>query len=120
MVQLGVLLTQYHRLLSVAAILDVFETVNGFYEEEGRAPFFRIHVVSDGTHPSTYGAYQLQELDGTNRYELILIPAFCCSDMGKAIRDNKEYIEWLCGQRRQGASIASVCTGAFLLAARVC
>ena len=117
MVQLGVLLTQYHRLLSVAAIMDVFETVNGFYEEEGRAPFFKIHVVNDGTHPLTYGAYQLQELDGRIRYDLILIPAFASTDLRKAIRDNQEYIEWLCSQRRQGASIASVCTGAFLLAA---
>ena len=117
MVQLGVLLTQYHRLLSVAAILDVFETVNGFYEEEGHPPFFKIHMVNDGSHPPVYGQYQLQELDNRIRYDLILIPAFASTDMQKAIRENEEYIGWLCSQRHQGAAIGSVCTGAFLLAA---
>ena len=34
--QLGILLTKGHRLLSVAAILDVFETANRFYEQEGK------------------------------------------------------------------------------------
>lgn len=117
MVQLGVLLTQYHRLLSVAAILDVFETVNGFYEEEGHPPFFKIHVVHDGSHPPAYGHYQLQELDNKIRYDLILIPAFGSTDIPKAIRENEEYIGWICNQRHQGAAIGSVCTGAFLLAA---
>jgi len=117
MVQLGVLLTQYHRLLSVAAILDVFETVNGWYKEEGRSPVFDIHVLSDGSHAAAYGRYQLEGLDDRARYDLILIPAFGCTDMQKAIRDNEEYVGWLCSQRHQGAAIASVCTGAFLLAA---
>ena len=117
MVQLGVLLTQYHRLLSVAAILDVFETVNSFYEEDGRPPFFRIHVLSDGSHSLAYGQYQTEKPEDEVRYDLILIPAFANTDLKKAIRDNEESIKWLCSQRRQGAAIASVCTGAFLLAA---
>jgi len=117
MVKLGVLLTQYHRLLSVAAILDVFETVNRFSEEDGHSPVFDIHVLGDGAHPPAYGRYQLEELGGRTHFDLILIPAFDCTDMQKAIRDNGEYIAWLCTQRHQGASIGSVCTGAFLLAA---
>jgi len=117
MVQLGVLLTQYHRLLSVAAIIDVFETVNNFYEEEGRPPFFKIKLLNAGSHPAAYGHYPLEDLEGKVRYDLILIPAFVGNDMQKAVRDNEAYVGWLCGQRRQGAAIASVCTGAFLLAA---
>jgi len=117
MVQLGVLLTQYHRLLSVAAIVDVFETVNSFYEEDGRPPFFKIHILSDGDHAVAYGQYQLEKLDGDARYDLVLIPAFVTSDMQAAIRDNEGFVRWVCSQRRKGAAIASVCTGAFLLAA---
>ena len=118
MVQLGVLLTKYHRLLSVAAILDVFETVNSFYEEDGREPFFNIHVLNAGAHQgNSYGRYVLEQLEDKTPYDMIFIPAFGDKDMQKAIGANAEYIGWLCSQRRQGAAIASVCTGAFLLAA---
>jgi len=118
MIQLGVLLTKYHRLLSIAAILDVFETVNSFCMEEGGAPAFKIHVLNAGEdHRGSYSGYLLEELDERTRFDLILIPAFCINDMKKAIRDNEAFIEWLCDMRHQGAAIASVCTGAFLLAA---
>ena len=117
MVQVGVLLTQYHRLLSVAAILDVFETVNSFYEEDGHAPFFRIAVVNDGSHPNVYGRYQTLALDTSTRFDLLLIPAFGSTDIKKAVGDNAAFISFLSTQRRQGAAIGSDCTGAFHLAA---
>lgn len=118
MIQLGVLLTKYHRLLSIAAILDVFETVNSFSVEEGGAPSFKIHVLNAGEdHKGSYSGYPLQELNDKLRFDVILIPAFAINDMHKAIRDNEAFIEWLCNMRHQGAAIASVCTGAFLLAA---
>ncbi len=42
---LGVLLTRGYRLLSVAAILDVFETVNSFLEKDGKQIRFNIQLV---------------------------------------------------------------------------
>jgi len=118
MIQLGVLLTKSHRLLSIAAILDVFETVNSFSVEEGGEPSFKIHVLNAGEeHKGFYSGYPLEELNDRICFELILIPAFCTNDMKKAIRDNEAFIGWLCDMRHRGAAIASVCTGAFLLAA---
>ncbi|RYY77813.1 MAG: DUF1295 domain-containing protein [Moraxellaceae bacterium] len=46
MIQLGVLFTHKHRLLSMAAILDVFETVNRQHLEKGLAKIFDINTVS--------------------------------------------------------------------------
>lgn len=43
--KLAIVLTRDHRLLSVVAILDVFETVNRFYQESGQPPFFSINFV---------------------------------------------------------------------------
>ena len=43
--QIGILLTKDHRLLSVAALLDVFETANRFYTEEGQATPFIIDLL---------------------------------------------------------------------------
>jgi hypothetical protein len=49
MVQVGLLLTNKYRLLSVAAILDVFDTVNSHYENNGEAPFFKINLIRNGS-----------------------------------------------------------------------
>jgi transcriptional regulator GlxA family with amidase domain len=118
MTQIGVLLTKYHRLLSIAAILDVFETVNKFYSEDGEQPFFSIHLLKDGNDPKgSYGGHLIQELNEDLRFDLILIPSFAIDDMQRAIRENASFIDWLSEMRHKGSSIASVCTGAFLLAA---
>ena len=118
MVQLAILLTTQHRLLSLAAILDVFETVNGFYKEEGQEAFFKIDLVNAGDiNAQTYGQYELKNIDACQTYSLILVPAFASGDMKLALASNASIAEWLRKQHACGAEIASVCTGAFLLAA---
>jgi transcriptional regulator GlxA family with amidase domain len=117
MVQLGILVTKQHRLLSVAAMLDVFETANRFYESAGQEPFFSIALLHPGSHPSAYGDYPLYALEAAPQQGLILIPAFASDDPAQAVAANAVCLEWLRGQHRQGAEIASFCSGAFLLAA---
>jgi transcriptional regulator GlxA family with amidase domain len=118
MTQLGVLLTKYHRLLSIAAILDVFETVNGFFMEEGELPAFKIHLLDAGDAPAdSYSGYPIKKLTHETHFDLLLIPAFGIVDTQKAIRENEAFIGWLDEMHHSGAAIASVCTGAFLLAA---
>ncbi len=118
MVQLGILLTQGHRLLSVAAILDVFESVNQLYETERKTPFFNISYVHlpDAVR-NVYSAHDAYTPDNAPGLDLILIPAFAPQDIAAALSDNKSFIPWLHMQRQRGAEIASFCTGAFLLAA---
>jgi len=116
--KLGIVLTRDHRLLSTAAMLDVFQTVNRFYEEVGRDPFFDIrlaHRQSGGS--SGYPGCKLAELESDDTYDLILIPAFKPEAMTALLTENREWIPWLRDQYEKGAHIASFCTGAFLLAA---
>src|SRR5699024_3633032 len=47
--------------------------------------------------------------------DLVIIPPMS-GDMGTSVEQNKEYIPWLAQQYKQGAEIASLCVGAFLLA----
>lgn len=117
MVQLGILLTNHHRLLSVAAMLDVFETVNRYYEADGYPPFFGIALLHpSNSQPAGYSGHPLYTLQTAPRLDIILIPSFASSDMKETISENFECIPWLQEQHRQGAEIASFCTGAFLLA----
>lgn len=89
----------------MAAILDVFNSVNLRYQQKGLPPFFHIEVAG------------VNDLASLSKPGLVFIPAFLSGDLGQAVNENKEFIEWIAKQYQQGVPIASFCTGAFLLAA---
>lgn len=113
--KLGILIQKEHRLLSVAAMLDVFETVNRFYKEQNSHPFFDISLLYFGEAPKSFLEHKLEKAD-ENHFDLILIPAFKQDSIPDALPMNKQWIPWLQHQYFEGASVASFCTGAFLLA----
>jgi len=120
MTQLGILLTNKYRLLSIAAILDVFESVNKFYLADGKEPVFNISLFTDsrpGNKAIEFNNYPVQSLDVAARQDLVFIPAFNAIDIAQAIRENYSFIPWLQQQYQNGAELACVCTGAFLLGA---
>lgn len=114
--KLGILLTNEHRLLSVAAMLDVFETVNRFHEEEKGTPYFEIYLLHFGDVSQTYSDYKLQNASNADTYDIVLIPAFKQDSMPNALQENRKWVSWLLNQYDSGAAVASFCTGAFLLA----
>ncbi|HEX8269562.1 MAG TPA: helix-turn-helix domain-containing protein [Flavobacterium sp.] len=116
--KLAILLTSDHRLLSVAAMLDVFQTVNRFYESEGKVAFFDVELLQlapDGS--SEYAGYEAKVPQVDAKYDIILIPAFKPEALPASLSENLAWIPWLHVQYGSGASLASFCTGAFLLAA---
>lgn len=118
MIQLAILLTRHHRLLSVAALLDVFETANRFYSLSGKEPYFHITLATPGTGAATdYAGYRTVPMAALPAQHAILIPAFTDVDFATAIKDNSEALHWLQARHTGGTEIASFCSGAFLLAA---
>lgn len=102
----------------MAAILDVFQTVNTHYKELNGDPFFDITLVClDDDLPSALvqDQYKPVLLENAPIADLVLIPAFQSENVN--IRENMAFIPYLKEQQRLGAEIASFCTGAFLLAA---
>lgn len=118
MIQVGLLITHQYRLLSVAAILDVFETVNKFAVADGLDAPFQVTLLRCGSteSPSVFG-YPSTLLTGSADLDLVLIPSFTTDDMPATINRNCAFIPWLAQQYHKGAEIATFCTGAFLLAA---
>ena len=51
-----------------------------------------------------------------NKTDLVIIPALS-GDMKEAVSKNRALIPWILDQYRKGAEVASLCVGAFLLAA---
>jgi len=122
MIKLGILLTHQYRLLSVAAILDVFETVNRFHDQDGLTAKFQISMLcvengSLNTDKFSFHNYTLQSIKEETQYDLIMIPSFINEDVRQSLKLNYAAIPWLTEQYHAGAEIASFCTGAFLLGA---
>jgi transcriptional regulator GlxA family with amidase domain len=121
MKQLGILLTNQYRLLSVAAILDVFESVNQLYISNNGEPVFNISLFNaDPSKSDTaleFSGYRVHSIHTSQKQDLVFIPAFNTADIGQAIYQNQKYVPWLQQQFKAGAELACVCTGAFLLGA---
>jgi len=116
--QVAIALTKDHRLLSAAAVLDVFETANRFYEQDGQPAPFTISLLHlPGHEIAAYGGHLPRAVNGQAFYDLILVPSFKHDGIAEAMQANHAWIPWLQSQYVQGAALASFCTGAFMLAA---
>lgn len=118
MIQIGVLVPQQYKLLSIAAILDVFETANKFYTKAGKPAVFNITLLTvKNENGHFFNQYKSESIKLNTPFKLILIPSFNSEDIQSSITINYSYIPWLVSQYNEGAEIATFCTGAFLLAA---
>jgi transcriptional regulator GlxA family with amidase domain len=117
MIETGLLITKQNRLLSIAAILDVFETVNKFYTSNGQENPFNITLLNTRDDEYSLMGYQSECIDDTTPKDLVLIPAFNTENVQEAIYENREFLPWIINQYKRGAEIATFCTGAFLLGA---
>ncbi len=117
--KIAILLTKDYKLLSVAAILEVFETVNKFHVNENQAIPFEILVLASpelvATTKEVFG-YSLEDVNKIDAIDLILIPAFTTDNMAQSLNENTIHIPNLIKHYNKGASIGTVCTGVFLLA----
>jgi len=105
---------------SVEGPRQLFTQVNNFFAERGEKPLFKVQLVGlekqtplSGGLFTVHADYLINELIKT---DLIIIPAID-GDLRNALEVNKEFIKWINAQRKMGAEIASLCLGAFLLAA---
>lgn len=97
----------------------IFTQINQFFQMRGAPALFDVQLVGlTRETPLSGGAFTVNahklitEVDET---DLVVIPAVD-GDIGEAIEDNKEFIPWIVKQYKNGAEIASLCMGAFILA----
>lgn len=120
MKQLSVIVTQKYRPLSIAAILDLFQTVNNYYVESTGQPFFNITLVTAGDRPEAplfHDEYLTVPMSKAPQADLILIPAFRNGSLPGAMQENASFLPWLQQQHVKGAEVAAFCSGVLLLAA---
>src|SRR5437764_15013736 len=97
----------------------MFAGVNEFLEAEGKPPLFKIELVGltkeVKLHNGSFSVHTHKLLHEVEKTDLIFVPALT-GDMNSSLEKNKEFIPWIIQQHKQGAEVASLCIGAFLLA----
>ncbi len=97
----------------------LFSAVNQFMAVAGKKPLFHVQLVglkkqveiNDGL----FSINTSQLLKEVKKTDLVIIPALF-GDMKTAIAANKKALPWIHEQYQNGAEVASLCVGAFLLA----
>ena len=118
--QLAIILTSKYRLLSLAAIVDVFETANRLLREDGKPDQYQITFVGTTATkalPDDISHIPYGSITNGQYYDLIFVPAFGSVDLAQTVTENSCFFPWLHEQYARGATLASNCTGAFLLGA---
>jgi transcriptional regulator GlxA family with amidase domain len=108
-----------NNLSSIVGAYKIFSRANAYWKEAGRKHLFKIQLAGvskkvefyDGLFTVTPHTY----ITAITKTNLIIIPSLN-HNYEKAVKGNKILIDWIERQYKYGAEIASICTGAFLLA----
>lgn len=119
MITVSILALNNAVLASIADSREVFVMVNDFLRQSGKPAAFKVQLAG---HPKEIilndGVFSIHpdvDLDEAKASHLIIIPALA-GDMKSATYVNKEYATWIVDQYKNGKEIASLSSGAFLLA----
>jgi transcriptional regulator GlxA family with amidase domain len=106
----------------IEAIADpryMFTAVNQFLEAAGKPALFQVELVGIKKEMklerSAFSVHTDKLIDDVRKTDLIFIPAIS-GDVKTALELNKELVPWIVDQYKNGAEVASLCIGAFLLA----
>jgi len=117
---ISILVPERARLSSIEIPRHAFTEVNDISIAEGNEPLFKVQMVgTTKTIQLNDGLYSIKMdalLKDVEKTDLIIVPAMQ-GDLKEALALNTEFIPWIIKQYKSGAEVASLCVGAFLLAA---
>lgn len=108
-----------NNLSSIVGAYKIFTRANDFWKETGRKELFTIQLAGISKEIEFYeGLFTVKphtNISAITKTNLIIIPSLN-HNYQKAVKGNRAMIDWIAKQYKDGAEIASICTGAFLLA----
>ncbi|MBL0743917.1 GlxA family transcriptional regulator [Chryseolinea lacunae] len=105
-------------LSSIVGSYKIFSRANLYWQQHGKKPLFTIQLAGLSKNVKFHdGLFTVHPTLVTtiSKTHLIIIPSLD-KNFQPALEKNKKLGEWLTQQYKRGAEIASICTGAFLLA----
>lgn len=119
MMNISILVPENSVMQAIADPQYLFSTVNQFLVSSGQKPLFTVQLVGEKKEVKiNNGLFSIatsQLLEDVNQTDLIIIPALF-GDMKNAIATNTKLLPWISKHYNNGAEVASLCVGAFLLA----
>ena len=108
-----------NNLSSIIGSYKIFTRANEYWKSTGKKSLYKIEVAGVSKTVAYFdGLFSVKpqtNIAAINKTNLIIIPSLN-HDYVKAVKKNGLLIEWITDQYKQGAEVASICTGAFLLA----
>jgi transcriptional regulator GlxA family with amidase domain len=109
-----------NNLSSIVGAYKIFTRANEYGMKAGKKELFHIQLAGISKKVDFYdGLFSVKphtNISAIIKTDLIIIPSLN-HNYQKAIKGNKALIEWIDKQYANGAEVASICTGAFMLAA---
>ena len=106
-------------LVNVEGLHHIFSETNKALKREGKDPLFYFQLVGKSKSlflkENFFSVHPNFLIEEDVKTDILIIPALH-GDIFSTVERNKDLIPWIVEQRKKGAEIISLCTGAFLLA----
>jgi transcriptional regulator GlxA family with amidase domain len=108
-----------NNLSSIVGAYKIFTRANAYWKKAGKRELFTIQLAGISKKVDFYeGLFTVKphtNISAIAKTNLIIIPSLN-HNYQKAVKGNKALVDWVAKQYKDGAEVASICTGAFLLA----
>lgn len=108
-----------NNLSSIVGAYKIFTKANELWKQQHQKDLFTIQLTGVSKKVAYYeGLFSVKphtHISAISKTDLIIIPSLN-HDYHKAVKVNIPLAEWISTQYKNGAEVASICTGAFLLA----
>ncbi len=104
---------------SIIGAYKILTRANACWKEAGKKESYKIELAGISEQVEYFdGLFTVKphlHISAITKTDLVIIPSLN-HNYERAIKGNHELIDWIASQYKNGAEIASICTGAFLLA----
>jgi transcriptional regulator GlxA family with amidase domain len=109
-----------NNLSSIVGTYKIFTRANDYWKRSGKKELFNIQLAGISKKVNFYdGLFSVKphtNIAAITKTDLIVVPSLN-HNYEKSVKGNKALIDWIAKQYTNGAEIASICTGTFMLAA---
>ncbi|MDQ6844223.1 MAG: helix-turn-helix domain-containing protein [Bacteroidota bacterium] len=106
-------------LSSITGSFEILTRANEYWQKMGHRPMIEIRIAGFGPElklSNGFFSVHPADIEDIEKTDLLIIPSVSF-DYNNVMKENAALIKWIREQYNNGAEIASICTGAFLLAA---
>jgi len=106
---------------SIVGTLEILTEANDYWQKKGNNAGLEVRigaVLAERKQNDRFYSINPMDVSTIKNHDVIIIPSVTSpKGFANLITDNKVLIDWIKEQYKDGAEVASICTGAFVLAA---